>query len=79
MTNSQKTSLTIDTITITGTDSGDFTETGTTCAQLLLSKQSCTITITFAPKAKGARTATLKITDSAATSPQSSKLTGTGQ
>jgi hypothetical protein len=79
MTNSQKTSLTIDSIAISGTDSGDFTETATTCAQILLSKQTCTITVTFTPKAKGALSATLKVTDSAATSPQSLKLTGTGQ
>jgi hypothetical protein len=79
LTNDQKTSLTIDSISITGTDAGDFSETGTTCAQLLLSKQSCTITVTFTPTATGTRTAILKVTDSAATSPQTSKLTGTGE
>jgi Abnormal spindle-like microcephaly-assoc'd, ASPM-SPD-2-Hydin len=79
LTNNQKTTLTVTSISITGTNASDFTETGTTCADTLLTHTKCTITVTFTPKAKGARTATLKVVDSSTTSPQSSKLTGTGQ
>jgi hypothetical protein len=34
--------------------------------------------VTFTPSAKGSRTASLKLTDSASNSPQTAKLTGSG-
>jgi hypothetical protein len=77
--NNQKVALTIDSINITGTDAGDFAETGTTCGSTLAAGAKCTITLTFTPAATGARSATLKLTDSASTSPQTAKLTGTGE
>jgi hypothetical protein len=76
--NNQKVTLNITSITITGTNAGDFTQTGTTCGSTLSAGAKCTITLTFTPGAKGARTASLKLADSAATSPQIAKLTGTG-
>jgi hypothetical protein len=79
VTNNQKVALTIDSITITGADEGDFAETGTTCGSTLAAGAKCTITLTFTPVATGARSATLKLTDSASTSPQTAKLTGTGE
>jgi hypothetical protein len=79
VTNNQKVALTIDSITITGADAGDFAETGTTCGSTLAAGAKCTITLTFTPVATGARSATLKLTDSASTSPQTAKLTGTGE
>jgi len=79
VTNNQKVTLTIDSITIGGTDAGDFTVTGTTCGSTLAAGSKCTITLTFTPQAKGARSATLSLTDSAATSPQTAKLTGVGE
>jgi hypothetical protein len=78
VTNNQKVTLNITSITITGNDPSDFTQTGTTCGSTLSAGAKCTITLTFTPGAKGARSATLKLTDSAATSPQMAKLTGTG-
>jgi hypothetical protein len=39
---------------------------------------SCTISVTFKPTKTGARSATLKITDNAAGSPQQVLLSGTG-
>ena len=74
-TNSGKT-LAITSITITGTDSADFTETNT-CGKSVAT--SCTITVTFAPKKTGTRTATVNIADSDPTSPQTITLTGTGK
>jgi hypothetical protein len=79
VTNNQKVTLTITSITITGTNAGDFTQTGTTCGSTLSAGAKCTITLTFTPSAKGTRNATLKLTDNASTSPQTAKLTGTGQ
>jgi hypothetical protein len=77
LTNNQKVSLTFSNITITGADPGDFAQTNT-CSTLAAGAK-CTVSVTFKPSATGARSATLKFTDSAATSPQSLKLSGTGQ
>jgi hypothetical protein len=76
--NNQKTTLDISGISITGNDAGDFTQTGTTCGSTLAAGAKCTITLTFTPSVKGARSATLQLTDNASTSPQTAKLTGTG-
>lgn len=78
VTNNQKVALDITSITITGANASNFTQTGTTCGSTLSAGAKCTITLTFTPSAKGARSATLKLTDSASTSPQTAKLTGTG-
>ncbi len=75
--NNQKVTLTITSITITGTNAGDYGQTNT-CGSSLLKGAKCTITVTFTPSAKGNRTATLTVTDSAVTSPQTAPLTGTG-
>jgi hypothetical protein len=77
--NNQKVTLDISSITITGANASNFTQTATTCGSTLAAASKCTITLTFTPSAKGARSATLNLTDSALTSPQTAKLTGTGQ
>ena len=69
--------ITITSIAITGTDAGDFGQIPT-CASSLAAGASCTISVTFKPTVTGARSATLKVTDSAAGSPQQVTLTGTG-
>jgi uncharacterized repeat protein (TIGR03803 family) len=71
--------LTIDSdgITITGTGASSFLK-ATTCGSTLASGASCTISVTFKPAAKGTLTATLKVADNAAGSPQQVTLTGTG-
>ena len=71
------TSLTITTIAITGTNTGDFAQTHT-CGSSLAASASCTISVTFKPTASGARSASLSITDNAAASPQQVSLSGTG-
>jgi hypothetical protein len=77
LTNSGTTALAITSITITGTSSGDFGEQDN-CGTSLPAGNSCNIAVTFTPTALGTRTASLAIADSAANSPQSIALSGTG-
>jgi hypothetical protein len=78
LTNNLPTTLTISGISFAGADSGDFAETKT-CDGSVPAKGKCTISVTFTPKATGARTATLTVSDSANNSPQKAAVTGTGQ
>jgi hypothetical protein len=76
LTNNQKTSLSITSYTLGGTDPGDFTEKST-CGTSRKAGWDCTITVTFTPAATGARSATLSIKDAAGT--QIVQLSGTGK
>lgn len=67
----------VSSITITGTNASQYAEINT-CAPSVTVEGSCTITVTFAPKASGPANATLSITDSSTDSPQQVTLTGTG-
>jgi subtilase family serine protease len=58
---------------------GDFAVSAKTCGTSLAASASCTISVTFTPTAVGTRTGTLKVTDNASNSPQTSSLTGTGK
>ncbi len=71
------TNVTINGITITGANAGDFTQTNT-CGVKVLHRKHCTITVSFIPTATGSRTAKLTISDSAPTSPQTVVLSGRG-
>jgi hypothetical protein len=77
LTNNLNTVLTVNTITFTGANPGDFGETNT-CGGNLAAKSRCTISVTFKPTATGTRTATMNVNDSANNSPQTVSLTGTG-
>ncbi|HVI06788.1 MAG TPA: choice-of-anchor D domain-containing protein [Candidatus Binatia bacterium] len=77
ITNREKVSVTFNSETITGTDPSDFSVISTTCSTLL-PNATCTVFITFTPKVKGNRTATLSLSDSATNSPQAAKLAGMG-
>ncbi|HTV57698.1 MAG TPA: choice-of-anchor D domain-containing protein [Candidatus Baltobacteraceae bacterium] len=79
VTNNTPTSVSITGVSITGANSGDFTNTSTTCGTTLAAAASCTASITFTPGAAGARTATFTISDSAAGGMQTAQLTGTGE
>jgi len=57
--------------------SGDFSQTNN-CGSTLGAAASCTFNLTFTPTASGSRTGALTITDSAAGSPQSLPLAGSG-
>ena len=77
VTNNQKSSVTLSK-SIGGTDPADFILIGS-CGSSLASHASCTISITFDPKATGTRTAVLTVSDSPdATSPYDVTLTGKG-
>ncbi len=79
LTNNGTTSVTIDTVTITGTDATDFAITGNLCASAVVAGGgTCTMTLTFAPGATGSRTGTLNVTDTDSGSPQTDTLKGTG-
>jgi hypothetical protein len=57
--------------------SGDFATTNN-CPPSLAAGAACTISVTFAPTAAGARTGVLSITDNVASSPQAVAFEGTG-
>src|SRR5262249_37622708 len=63
-------------ISVTGTNSSDFTISNNTCGSTLASTGSCTLDINYAPLAGGARSAALSISDDAACSPQVESLSG---
>ncbi len=77
VTNHEKTTVTFSSVQITGTDSGDFAQTDN-CVSLV-SGTNCSSNVTFTPLAKGSRTATLTLIDTATNSPQMAALSGTGQ
>jgi subtilase family serine protease len=58
---------------------GDFSVSTKTCTTSLAAKADCTISVVLTPTAKGTRTGTLTVADSAAGSPQTASLTGTGK
>ena len=64
--------------TITGTNPGDFSIYFNNCPATLTVNGACTVGVTFAPTAIGARAAALQIADNATGNPQSIPLTGTG-
>jgi hypothetical protein len=62
---------------VTGANAVDFAVSGNCGASLGPSAQ-CTLSVTFTPGARGARSATLLLLDSAFDSPQTVNLSGTG-
>jgi hypothetical protein len=72
------TALSITSISLTGTNPGDF-KYAKTCGASLAAGSSCTVSVAFQPKAKGARSAGLSIADNGGASPQNVALGGTGQ
>ena len=76
--NNLATMLTVNSISFTGVNAGDFAETNT-CDGSVPAKGTCTISVMFTPRATGARTATLAVSDSANNSPQTVPVKGTGK
>ena len=71
--------LSVNAISITGLNAGDFTETDNCNAPTVLkTTNSCPITVNFTPTASGSRLAQLTVTDNAPGTPQSVALTGMG-
>lgn len=77
LTNNSSTTLSVTGINISGANSTDFSQTNT-CGSSVAAGASCNISVTFKPAGINTRTATLSINDSAAGSPQTVTLTGTG-
>jgi phospholipase C len=77
LTNSQQVPLKISSISASPSDFAD----ATTCPlspSTLAGGASCTVSVTFSPRAPGTRTGTLTIVDDAANSPQTVTLSGVG-
>jgi hypothetical protein len=77
LSNSGNAALTITSISLTGTNSGDFAQTNN-CGTSLAAGNSCTISVTFSPIAAGTRQATISVVDNASGSPQTASITGVG-
>ena len=80
LTNTGSGPLTINSITFTGSNIGDFGQTNNcpiSPAQLA-SSSACIVSVTFAPTAKGARSASLSVSDSGPGTPQKVAVSGTG-
>jgi len=73
-------SLTISSVTISGANGKDFTETNN-CGSSLAAGKACTVTVVFKPSATGNRAGILSIydNDSDSSSPQSVSLAGLGK
>ncbi len=78
LTNAGSTAITMNGITLGGTNPGDFSIFSKTCGTTLAASSSCTATIVFGPTASGPRSATLSFSDSTSNSPQSVALSGLG-
>lgn len=70
--------LTVNSITIAGVNSTDFTQTNN-CPSSLAPGGQCNINVKFSPTATGTRTAFLSVSDNAFNSPQTASLSGSGQ
>jgi hypothetical protein len=69
--------LTISSISVTGANAADFSQTNN-CGASLAASASCTINVTFNPASASSFSAALSVADNATGSPQSASLTGTG-
>ena len=77
LSNTGNAALSITSLTLTGTNAGDFAQTNT-CGSSVAASANCTISVTFKPAASGSRTASVSVTDNASGSPQTVSLSGTG-
>jgi hypothetical protein len=69
--------LVISSITFTGPNPGDYSQTNN-CNGSVASQGSCTIEVTFTPKADGTRESYLNVNDNSTPSPQQVSLSGDG-
>lgn len=77
VTNNEKVFVSMTSILLTGSKPGDYSQTNT-CSAGLAAGAKCTISVTFTPKAVGARPASVTLTDTGTNSPQVLPLAGTG-
>jgi hypothetical protein len=80
VTNSGSASLSVSTVSITGSNASDFTKQSDSCSGASVAPAStCTISLVFKPSVSGTESATLSIADNASDSPQAVSLSGTGE
>jgi len=77
LSNTGNASLTGISVSITGANPADFTQTNT-CGTTLVASATCTISVIFTPTLVTSFMATVSVSDNASGSPQMAKLTGTG-
>jgi FtsP/CotA-like multicopper oxidase with cupredoxin domain len=77
LSNTGTATLNISAIALAGANLGDFTQSGT-CGTTLTAGSTCTVSVAFAPKAVGARAASLAFTTDSVTAVPPVTLTGTG-
>ncbi len=75
ITNTSSSAVTFNNVSKSGTNASEYGQSNN-CSPSIPANGSCTITVTFKPLAAGTRTATLKVSDSDPTSPQSFTMTG---
>jgi hypothetical protein len=78
MTNSGSAPMTVSAVALTGVHAADYSITADGCTGPLAVSASCNVAVAFKPTAAGTRTASLSFTDTAAGSPHSVALSGTG-
>jgi hypothetical protein len=79
VTNNGTAALHVTSVTLTGTNAGDFGKSADTCSgQAIAVNATCTVSVTFTPTATGARSASLSFADDAPSSPQTVAVSGTG-
>ena len=80
VTNTGNIDLHLSSVSVTGTNPGDFIQVGSTCASggVVTATTSCNVTLKFNTPQLGAQSASLQIVHDAAGSPSSVSLTGTG-
>ena len=78
VTNTGKGHLNVSGVAITGANPGDFIKSGDTCSAPVAPGRSCDVGVRFAPEAVGSRSANLRITTDAPTSPTDVALAGSG-
>jgi hypothetical protein len=77
LTNAGTSTINLSSITLAGTSPADFVQLHT-CGATLAPSAACQVFVAFKPAAAAAYSATLTITDTAASSPQSVAISGTG-
>lgn len=78
ITNTEIAALVVTGLTFVGTDPQDYLITSNGCLGPISAGSSCTIGVSFAPQAQGARSASLQIASNDPDSPASVPLSGTG-
>jgi hypothetical protein len=76
LTNTGNSALLLRSITLTGSNPGDFAQSNN-CTNLP-ARSTCTVSVTFTPSTAGTRTASVSITDNAPDSPEAFSVSGTG-